>query len=143
MVQQGAVPAGEGNDAVVKLLQPPPFLPVAAAQKNRPQHRGQSERVEGGNGDGKCDGQRKLAKQNAGRPGKERNRHKHGNQHQRGGDDGAGNLGGGCCRRFVGVVFALLNMALNVFNHDDSVVHDQADGERDAEQGKSVDGEAE
>src|SRR5580693_7512115 len=32
-------------------------------------------------------------------------------------------------------------MAINVFNHDDSVVDDQASGEGDAEQGQRVDGE--
>src|SRR6202041_3406282 len=45
------------------------------------------------------------------------------------------------CRRFVGVMFALSDMALDVFNHDDSVVDDQAGSEGDAEQGQRVDGE--
>ena len=142
-MQQGAVPTGEGIDAVVELLQPPPFFGVAAAQKDRRQHRGQGKSVESGNGDGECDGQRKLAKQNAGRPGKERNRNKHSNQHQRCSDDGAGNLGRGRRRRFVGVVFALVNMALNVFNHDDRVIDHQTSSERDTEQRQRVDGEAE
>ena len=142
-MQQGTVTARDGSDAVVKFLQPPPLLPVGAAQKNSRQHRSQGERVEGGNSNGKCDGQRKLAKQNSGRPGKEGNRNKYGAEHQRGGDDGAGNLGGGGCRRFVGIVFPLSNMALNVFDHDDSVVDNQAGGQRDAEQRQRVDGETE
>ena len=143
VMQQATIPAGEDGDAIVKLLQPPPLLPVAAAQKDRRQHRSQGERVEGGNGNGKRDGQRKLAEQNAGRPGKERNRHEHGNQHQRGGDDGAGNLGCGRRRRFVGIVLARGDMALNVFNHHDGVVDNQAGGQCDAEQRQRIDGEAE
>jgi len=47
----------------------------------------------------------KLAKQNAGRPREECNGNEHGTEHQRGGDDGAGDLAGGGSRRFVGVVF--------------------------------------
>ena len=35
VMQQAAVPSRDGNDPIVKFLQPPPLLPVAAAQKNR------------------------------------------------------------------------------------------------------------
>ena len=142
-MQQRAVTTGESNDSVIKFLQPPPLLPVGVTQKNRSQHRRQGERVEGRNGDGKCDGQRKLAKQNASRSRKEGNGYEYGNQHKRSCDDGAGDLAGGCRCCFVGIVFAFCDMALNVFNHDDRVVNHQSDGECDAEQGECVDGEAE
>ncbi len=36
VMQQATVPTGEGNDAVVKLLQPPPFLPVANRAEESP-----------------------------------------------------------------------------------------------------------
>src|ERR1700691_5251267 len=112
-MQQATIPPLDDSDAVIKLLQPPPLLPVAAAQENCRQYRSQGERVESGNGNGKCDGQRKLAKQNASCPGKECNGDKHSNQHQRGGDDSAGYLSSGGRRRFMGIVFAFSDMTLN------------------------------
>ena len=42
-----------------------------------------------------------------------------------------------------GVAFPLADVARDVLDHDDGVVHDEAGGERDAEQGQRVDGEAE
>ena len=41
----------------------------------------------------------------------------------------------------IGVV--LVNMALHIFDHDDGVIDHQAGGQRDAEQGQRIDGEAE
>ena len=43
----------------------------------------------------------------------------------------------------MGIVFAFSDMTLNVFNHYDRIVDDQAGGERDAEQCQCVDGETE
>ena len=143
VMQQGAITAGEGDDAVIKFLQHPDLFPVAATQKDGRQYWRQGEGVEGGNGNGKRDRQRELAKQNACCPGKERNRHKHGTEHQRSGDDSAGDLGSGFRRRFMRVVFASSDVALDIFNHDDGVVDYEAGREGNAKQCQGVDGEAE
>ncbi len=50
--------------------------------------------------------------------------------------------GVGCGFR-TAIEFALLQMALDIFNDDDGVIDDQAGGERNAEQGQRVDREAE
>ena len=77
-----------------------------AAQEHGRESRRKRERVEGRDGDGKGDGQRELAIENAGGAGKERDRHEDGDQNQRGGDDGAGDLAHGarCGRVGIGVL---------------------------------------
>ena len=81
------VPFGDAVDDFVHLPEEPVLFAMLAAQQDGRQRRREGQRVEGGNRNRECDGQRELAKQNAGRAGKERHRHKHRHQHQRGGDD--------------------------------------------------------
>jgi hypothetical protein len=76
-------------------------------------------------------------------PGKKCDRHEDGDQHQRGGDDGAGDFLHGVGGGFGGAGLALLQVALDVFNHDNHVVDDQPGRQRDAEKRERVDGEAE
>src|SRR5208282_1469656 len=87
-----------------------------------------SQRVESGDSDGEGDGQGELAEQNSGGAGKKGDRNEDGNQHERSGDDGAGNfphrVGGG----FDGIGFAFLQVALDVFDDDDGVVDHEAGG---------------
>jgi len=116
---------------------------VLAAQQKRGERGRKSQRVERGDGDREGDGQRELTKQNPGCAGEKRNWYEDGNQHQRSGDDGSRNFLHGVGRGFDRIQFAFLQMALDVFDDDDSVVDDQTGGERDAEQGQRVDGEAE
>ena len=72
----------------------------------------------------------------------ERARHEHGAQHQRHRDDGTGDFihrldGGGAG------VEAGRHVPFDVFQHDDGVVHDDADGQHQAEQRDVVEAEAE
>ena len=113
-----------------------------AAEQDRCERRRQGESVEGGDGDGEGDGERELAEQDAGGAGEECNRHKDGYQHQRGGDDGAGDFFHGGRGGFGRVGLALLQVALDVFNDDDHVVDDQPRRQSDAEERQRVDGEA-
>ena len=76
-------------------------------------------------------------------PGEKGDRHEDRNQHQRRGDDGAGDLLHGVRRCFDGVRLALVQMTLDVFDNDDGVVDDQTRSERDAEQRQRVDGKTE
>ncbi len=117
-----------------------PALMLFAAQEYRGQRRRKRERVEGRDRDGKCNGEGELLVENACCARKERDRHKDGNEHQRSGDDGAGDLchGHGSCRVGIGVIF--VDMALDVFDHDDGIVHHQTGSQRDAEHGQRIDG---
>jgi hypothetical protein len=83
-----------------------------------------------------------LAEQEAGLAGDEHDRHEHRADHHRGRDDGeadlAGALEGGGERRL-----ALLDPVIDVLEHDDGVVDDEADRQHHREQGEKVDREAE
>src|SRR5208282_198398 len=127
----------------VDALEEPILFSVLATEQERGERGRKSKRVEGRNRNRKGNGERELAEQNPGCAGKEGARHEDGDQHQRRGDDGAGDFLHGVGRGFDGIQFASLQVALNVFYDDDGVVDHEAGGERDAEQGQRVDGEAE
>src|SRR5208337_3317768 len=137
------VAAGDRCQHAVDALEKPIFFAVLTAQQERGERGRESKRVEGGDGNREGDGQCELAEQNARGAGKEGYGHEDGNQHQGGGDDGAGDFLHGVGRGFDGIGLAFLQMALDVFDDDDGVVDYEARGERDAEQGQGVDGEAE
>ena len=100
------------------------------------------QRIEGRNGDGEGDGQRKLAIENAGGAREEGNRHKNRNQNQRGGDDGAGHLAHGARSGLVRIGVLHGDVALDVLDDHDGVVHHQAGGQRNAEESERIDGKA-
>ena len=133
---------GAGNGPDVQEVQLPWAL-FFAAEEQRRQRRRQGERVEGGDRDGERDGQRKLPVEDAGGAREERYRNEHGDQHQRGGDDSAGDLAHGLGGSFVRVAVFRGNMPLHVFDDHDGVIDHEAGGQRNAEQGERVDGEAE
>src|SRR5450755_573138 len=114
-----------------------------AAQQESGERGRQSKRIEGGDRDGESDGEGKLAEENSGSAGEEGNGHKNGYEYQRGGDDCAGNFLHGVDRGFDGIGLAFLEVALDVFDNDNGVVHHQAGSKRDAEKRQRVDGEAE
>ena len=116
---------------------------MSVAQKNRGERGRERERVERGNGNGKRDRERELAEEDAGGAGKECHRNEHGDEHERGGDDGAGDFLHGHGSGVVRFGNSFGDMALHVFDDDDGVVHDEAGGERDAEERERVDREAE
>ncbi len=140
--QDTPVSLGDAVNDSVHSLEEPVLLSVLAAQQDGGQRGRKRERVEGGNRNRECDGQRELAKQNAGGAGEKCHRHKHRDQHQRGGDDGSGYFRHGDRGRFVSVALTLLNVAFDVFDDDDGVVHHQSGGQRDAEQGEGIDRES-
>ena len=139
--QRSLVSLGDGVDHFVHSAEEPALLAVGASEQDRRKSRSQSQRVERGNGNRERDGQRELAEQNAGGAGEKCDRHKHGHQHQRGCDDGAGHFFHGDRGCLVRVGFAFLDVALDVFDDDDGIVHHQSGGQRDAEQGQRVDRE--
>ena len=65
------------------------------AKQNRGQSGREGQRVEGRDRDGEGDGQRELLVEDAGGAGEEADRDEDGDQHERGRDDGAGDLGHG------------------------------------------------
>ena len=101
------------------------------------------ERVECGDRNREGNGKRKLLIENARRAGKERDRHEHGDEHQRSSDDRAGDLGHRHGRSRVRVGLVIVDMALHVLDHHDGIVHHQARRQRDAEHGQRIDGKAE
>ena len=70
-------------------------LLLLGAQEDGGEGRRERERVEGGDRDGEGDGERELLVENAGGAGEEADRNEDGDEHERGRDDGAGDLGHG------------------------------------------------
>jgi len=116
---------------------------VLFSQEEGGERRSQSQRVKGGDGNRKGDGEGELAIEDSGGAGEEGDGNKDGNQDEGGGDDGAGDFTHGCRGGVMGIVVALAQMALDIFDDDDSVVDDESGGEGDAEESERVDGESE
>ncbi len=115
---------------------------VMALEQQRGQRRRQRERVERGDDRRDRDRQRELLVELAGQARHEGQRHEHGDQRQRDGDDGAAHLAhglvGGLARRQpVG------DVALDVLHHHDGVIHHDPDRQHQPEQRQRVDREAE
>ncbi len=87
-------PLDEAFDGVEEKAHDSGLLRLGAKQ-NGGQRGRESERVEGRDRDGEGDGQRELLVENAGGSGKEADRDKDGDEDERGGDNGAGDLGHG------------------------------------------------
>ena len=112
------------------------------AEQDRRKRRRQGQSIEGGDRDGKGDGQRELAEQDASRAGEECDRHEYRNEYERGGDDRAGDFSHGGGGGFGGAGLALLQVALDVLDYDNHVVDNQPGRESNAEKRERVDGEA-
>ena len=115
---------------------------VVALEQQRRQRRRQRQRIDGRDHGRDRDRQRELLVELPGEAGDEGERHEHRDQHHRDRDDRARDLAhrliGGVARRQPA-----LDVALDVLDHDDGVVDDDADREHQAEQAERVDGEAE
>src|ERR1700690_779513 len=133
---------GDGGKDTIDQEGEPIFCAVQTAEQQRCERRRQSESVEGGDGDGERDRQRKLAEEDAGGTGEKGDGDEDGDQNERGGDDGAGDFFHGGGSSFGRTCLALLQMALDVFNHDNHVVDHQPRRQSDAEKRERVDGEA-
>jgi hypothetical protein len=115
---------------------------VLAIEQQRRERRRQRQRVERRQGHGERDRHRELRIQASGSAWEERDRHEHRDENQRRRDDGpqhfAHRVDGRLARRHL----EFLDMPLDVLDHDDRVVDDDAGGEDDAEQRQRVDGVA-
>ena len=111
-------------------------------QQLRAEHRRQAQREEARKGDRADHRRRELAEQQAGLAGDEHDRHEHRADHHRRRDDREADLAraveGGGERRL-----ALLDPVIDILEHDDRVVDDDADRQHQREQGQQVDREAE
>ena len=115
----------------------------AVAQKDAAQRRRQGERVQRRDQHGHRDGHGELAEQLARHAGDEGHRHEHGQQHQRDGDDGGGDLRHRLLGRLARGQFRLVgHHALDVLHHHDGVVDHDADAEHQRQQGHGVGGVA-
>ncbi len=110
-------------------------------QDHRGQRRRKRQRTEAGNRGRDCNGDGKLLKELPGNAAEKRGRHEHRAQHQRDRDQRAADLFHGPQRR-VATAHAMLEMALDVLDHHDRVVDDDADREHQAEQRQIVDRES-
>src|SRR6185503_18094887 len=109
------VEPGSATDAAFDRAEEPPGAEAASVPKEqRREGRRQRQRVEGGDGDRKCDRERELLIQPARRPREERDRYKDRDQDERGRDDGAEYFSHGVRGRLVGALLVLLDMPLDV-----------------------------
>ena len=113
------------------------WLQQARAQRRRQDERHQDRQHHRGN-----DRHRELAVDHARRAAQERHRQEHGRQDQSDADQRTGDLRHGFSRRVPRRELVLLHDALDVLDHHDGVVHQQADGKDHRQHGQRVDGVA-
>ena len=109
-------------------------------EQGRAQRRRQRQRQQRREADRRDHGHRELAIDDADRARKERHRHEYRHQHQRDADDSARDLRHRLARRLLRRQAFLGHDALDVLDHDDGVVDEDADREHHAEHGEHVDG---
>src|SRR5580704_16696753 len=111
------------------------------AQEQRAERGRQRQRIDRRDQHRSADRDGELAEQGAGDAGNEGDRHEHREQHQRDGDDGRGDLRHGPFGRFAWrQIRLLLEHALDVLNHHDRIVDDDADRHDHGEQRHRVGG---
>ena len=106
---------------------------LIAAQEARSHHRRQCQRHESRYGDAHGGGDRELAEQSADDAAEQQQRDEHGHQGDADRNDREGDLGGTFHRRLVRL-HAVLDVAHDVFQHDNRVVDHEADGNRQRHQ---------
>ena len=141
--QHSLIAVGEAvQDALTEGPKPMPLGTVGTVPEPLgAEHRRQGQSNQAGNHHGGGQGEAEFRKQPAHVPAHERDGHKHRHQCQRGGDHRESHLLGapvGRQQRW----FAFINATLDVLQHDNGIVHHQADGQNDGQQGKHVDGKA-
>ena len=110
-------------------------------EQHRAQGRGERQGVECGDDGGDGDGDGELFVKLAGQPADEGGGNEHRAQHQRGGDNRAGDFAHGPAGGFKrGQPQG--DVALDVFNHHNRVIHDDPDGQHQPEERKRIDAEA-
>ena len=118
------------------------FLGLARLEEESGESGAESERVERGDDGGDGDGEGKLFVELTGETDDEGGRNEDGREDKSDSDDGTADFSHGALRGDVGLV-AEFDVALDVFDNDDSVVHDDTDGENQAKERQGVQGEAE
>ena len=103
--------------------------------ERRRQHQGDED----GQHHGRDDRHRELAVDDADRAGEEGHRHEHGRQHQGDADQRAGDLAHRLLRRLARRQPLFRHHALDVLDHHDGVVDEQADRQHHGEHGQRVD----
>mgnify|MGYP007026932923 CR=1 FL=1 len=133
LVKQAEEPAEEEIDE----LREPVGLGTVRLQQDGTERGAERERIEGGDDRGDGDGERELFIKLSGDAADERGGHKHGAQHQSDSDNGPTDLlhglDGGLTRRET-----FGDVSLDVFDHDDGVINDDADGEHETEERQIV-----
>ena len=110
-------------------------------EQDRAERRRKRQGVECGDDSRDRDRDGELLVELAGQAADECGRHKHGAEHQRGGDDRAGDLAHGAFGR-LDRRQPQGDVPLDVFHDDDGIVHDNADGQHQAEEREIVDRKA-
>ena len=136
------VAGGQADEGAVEPAEEAALLVVAG--RDGPQHGGaqrrrERQRQEGREGDRHRQRDRELTVDIAHRAVEEGHRHEHGHQHHGDADDGAADLAHGLDRGVVRRQAFLGHDALDVLDHHDGVVHQNADGQHHAEHGQHVD----
>ncbi len=142
-VQQRRVAAPRPVEQLVDLPEEHPLLALVRREQQRRERRGEGERAEGRERDRGGDGERELPVDRAGGAGEERDRDEHRDEHDRDRDHRARDLLHALPRRLERRELPLVHQPLDVLDHHDRVVDDEAGGEREAEQRERVDREAE
>ena len=110
-------------------------------QHARGKHRTKGQRHDGGQKHRYCENEAEFAKQAAGLAGQEGDRHEHGDQRQRRGDDGEEHFLGAKHGRGAWP-HAFVASSHDIFQNDDGVIDDQARRQHQGEQRQYVDREA-
>ena len=108
-------------------------------QQQRRKRRAERERIERRKQNGNRDRHRELLVELAGNSGNKGGGDEHGGENQRDANDGPGKFLHGFQRR-VFRRHAFFDVALHAFDHDDGVVHHQADRQHQTKERKRVDG---
>ena len=106
------------------------------------QHRRQGQGHQGGEGDGGGHGQGELGEEPAHIPLEKGDGDEHRHQDEGGGQDGEAHLTGATVGGHQPRLAVLDHAPVDVLQDDDGIVHHQADGQHQGQQGKDIDGEA-
>ena len=113
------------------------FFPVPGAQEAAAKHGGQGKRNKTGNQNGRADGDRKLVQQPSEDAAQKKHWDEYRRQRERHGDDGEANFLR-TTERGLKHPLAHLHVPDDVLQHDDGVVHDEADRKRQGHQREVV-----